>query len=154
MSSAFRLLALLAGAAPANDMAHSFELKRLIWAGPLTILASCLVVLLIRAVAVAILKPDPAFVPLTLKAPIIDTIWGAGAAILVFRAICRDEPVNKYRALAVKALAVSFLPDLWLAVQHGAGGGWAAASALATMHVAVWAICVTLLPRLATAKRI
>lgn len=126
------------------------ELKRLIWAGPLTVLASCLVVLSIRAAAAAILKPDPGFLPLTLKPPIIDTVWGAGAAVLVFHAMCRDtpDPVNKYRALAAKALAVSFLPDLWLAIQHGYGGGWPEASALATMHIAVWAICVTLLPRL------
>jgi hypothetical protein len=92
------------------------------------------------------LKPDAAFLPLTLRPPIIDTIWGAGAAVLVFRAICRDEPLEKYRSIAIKALAVSFLPDVWLAFQQGSGGGWPAASALAAMHVAVWAICVTLLP--------
>ena len=154
MNSAFRLLALLAGAAPATYPLQSLELKRLVWAGPLTVLASCLAVLLIRAAAIAILKPDPRFLPLTLRPPIIDTLWGAGAAVLVFRAMCRDtpEPVNKYRALAAKALAVSFLPDLWLALQHGYGGGWPDAAALATMHVAVWAICVTLLPRLVTRK--
>lgn len=150
MNSAFRLLALLVGFAPANDPVQSLELKRLVWAGPLTVLASCLAVLLIRAVAVAILKPGPTFLPLTMRFPIVDTFWGAGAAVLVFRAICRDEPVNKFRALAAKALAVSFLPDLWLAIQHGYGGGWPEAFALATMHIAVWAICVTLLPCLVT----
>jgi hypothetical protein len=150
MNSAFRLFALLAGFAPASDPVQSLELKRLIWAGPLTVLASCLAVLLIRTAAVAILKPGPTFLPLTLRFPIVDTVWGAGAAVLVFRAICRDEPVNKYRTLAAKALAVSLLPDVWLAIQHGYGGGWPEASALATMHVAVWAICVTLLPRLVT----
>jgi hypothetical protein len=152
MNSAFLLIALLAGAAPASDMVHSLELKRLVWAGPLTVLASCLAVLLIRAAVVAILKPQATFLPLTLRPPIIDTVWGAGAAVLVFRAICRDEPVNRYRALALKALAVSLLPDVWLAFQHGFGGGWPEAFALATMHVAVWAICVTLLPLLVTTK--
>jgi hypothetical protein len=152
MNSAFRLLALLAGAAPANNPVQSLELKRLVWAGPLTVLVSCLAVLLIRAAAIAILKPDPGFLPLTLRPPIIDTVWGAGAAVLVFHAMCRDtpDPVKNYRSLAAKALAVSFFPDLWLAMQHGYGGGWPEASALATMHVAVWAICVTLLPRLVT----
>jgi hypothetical protein len=154
MNSAFRLLALLAGIAPANDPVQSLELKRLVWAAPLTVLASCLAVLLIRAAAAAILKPDPTFLPLTVKPEIIDTVWGAGAAVLVFNAMCRDTygAVNKYRSLAAKALAVSFLPDVWVALQHGFGGGWPAASALATMHVAVWAICVTMLPRLVTTK--
>jgi hypothetical protein len=154
MNSAFRLLALLAGAAPANDLARSLELKRLVWAGPLTVLASCLAVLLIRSAAVAILKPGPGFLPLTLRPPIIDTVWGAGAAVLVFRSMCSDamKPVNAYRALAAKALAVSLLPDLWIAILHGYGGGWQEASALVTMHVAVWVICVTLLPRLVTAE--
>jgi hypothetical protein len=155
MNSAFRLLALLAGIAPANDPVQALELKRLLWVGPLTVLVSCLAVLLIRTAAVAILKPDPAFLPLTVRYPIVDTVWGAGAAVLVFHSMCRDTygAVNKYRSLAVKALAVSFLPDLWLAIQHGFGGGWPEASALATMHVAVWAICVTLLPGLVTTKR-
>jgi hypothetical protein len=154
MNSAFRLLALLAGTGPANDPVQSLEPKRLVWAGPLTVLASCLAVLLIRTAAVAILKPDPTFLPLTVKPEIIDTVWGAGAAVLVFHAMCRDTygAVNKYRSLAVKALAVSLLPDVWIAIQRGVGAGWPDASTLATMHVAVWAICVTLLPRLVTAK--
>jgi hypothetical protein len=90
------------------------ELKRLVWAGPLTVLASCLAVLLIRTAAVAILKPDPTFLPLSVKPEIIDTVGGAGAAVLVFHAMCRDTygAVNKYRSLALKALAVSFLPDV------------------------------------------
>jgi hypothetical protein len=155
MHSAFRLLALLAGIAPANDPVHALELKRLVWAGPLTVLLSCLAVLLMRTAAVAILRPDPTFLPLTLRFPIVDTVWGSGAAVLVFHSMCRDTygAVNKYRALAVKALVVSFLPDVWLGIQHGFGGGWPEASALATMHVAVWAICVTLLPHLVTTKR-
>jgi hypothetical protein len=155
MHSAFRLLALLAGIVPANHPVQALELKRLFWAAPLTVLVSCLAVLLIRTAAVALLKPDPGFLPLTVRFPIVDTIWGAGAAVLVFQAMCRDTygAVNKFRSLAAKALAVSFLPVVWLAIQHGFGGGWPEASALATMHVAVWAICVTLLPHLVATKR-
>jgi hypothetical protein len=45
-------------------------------------------------------------------------------------------------------LIVSFVPDIALAVLHWFGGGWPEALALMVMHVAVWAICVTLLPAL------
>jgi hypothetical protein len=70
---------------------------------------------------------------------------------LVFLANARSslEPVRDYRALAAKVLVVSFIPDIALAVLHGFGGGWPEALALMVMHVAVWAICVTLLPALA-----
>jgi hypothetical protein len=101
------------------------ELKRLIWAGPLTVLASCLVVLSIRAAAAAILKPDPGFLPLTLKPPIIDTVWGAGAAVLVFHAMCRDtpDPVNKYRALAAKLWLFRFCPTFGWPFSMGMAAG-------------------------------
>ena len=61
MNAAFRLLALLAGIALRHDPVQSLELKHLVWAGPLTVLASCLAVLLICTAATAILKPDPTF---------------------------------------------------------------------------------------------
>lgn len=74
----------------------------------------------------------------------------ATCAVLVFLAKARYslEPVREYRALAAKVLVVSFVPAIALAVLHGFGGGWPEALALMAMHVAVWAICVTLLPAL------
>jgi hypothetical protein len=143
-----------AGTEPADEPVQSLELNRLLWAGPLIVLASCLAVLFIRTVAVAILKPAATFLPLTVETPIADTVILATAAVFVFLAMCRYsmEPVNEYRALAAKALAVSLLPDVVLAIQHGFGGGWPEAFALMLMHVAVWAICVALIPRFVTTK--
>ncbi|MGA8594141.1 MAG: hypothetical protein WB676_05295 [Bryobacteraceae bacterium] len=79
-----------------------------------------------------------------------DTVVAATCAVLVFLAKARYslEPVREYRALAAKVLVVSFVPAIALAVLHGFGGGWPEALALMAMHVAVWAICVTLLPAL------
>jgi len=38
-------------------------------------------------------------------------------------------------------------------VSHGFGGGWPEALTLMSMHVAVWAICVTVLPAAVAAER-
>jgi len=58
------------------------------------------------------------------------------------------EPTREYRSLAWKVLLVSFVPDIALAMGHWFGGGWPEAVALMAMHIAVWAICVTILPGL------
>jgi hypothetical protein len=141
------------GGANATD-AESINLKRLFWVGPLTVVTSALAVFLIRTVAVAILKPAAAFLPLSMETPLFDTVALSTAAVFVFLAKCRYglEPVREYRALALKALAISLLPDVALATMHGFGGGWPEALALMAMHVAVWAICVTILPGLVATK--
>jgi hypothetical protein len=50
-----------------------------------------------------------------------------------------------YRALAAKVLIVSIMPDIGLVVLHGFDGGWPEVLALLVMHVAIWAIGVTVL---------
>jgi hypothetical protein len=106
-------------------------------------------------IAVAILKPAARFLPLTVGPPIFDTVAAVTIAVLVFirNALDSLEPVREYRALAAKVLVVSFLPDVLLALVHGFGGGWPEAFALMAMHVAVWAICVTMLPLLTATGR-
>lgn len=123
---------------------------RLVWAGPLTILISVTAVWLIRLAAVSILRPSAEFMPLTPWPPVFDTVVAVCIAIGVFARIWSDslEPAREYRSLAARVLIVSFLPDIALAVLHGFGGGWPEAFALMTMHVAVWAVCVTMLPAL------
>jgi hypothetical protein len=88
-------------------------------------------------------------------APVFDTVVATIIAVIIFREQCRRhglEAVSKFRSLAAKILVVSFAPDVLLAVQHWSGGGWPEAVALMSMHVAVWAICVTMLPALVTVK--
>jgi len=126
------------------------RLVRLLWAGPLTVLASVTAVCLIRLAAVSILRPREEFMPLTPGPPIFDTVFAVVIAIVVFARIWSDslEPLREWRSLAAKVLVISFVPDVALAVMHGFGGGWPEAFALMAMHVAVWAICVTMLPAL------
>ena len=125
-------------------------LIRLVWAGPLTILVSVTAVWLIRLAAVSILRPSAEFMPLTPAPPVFDTVVAVCIAIFVFARIWSDsmEPAREYRSLAAKVLFVSFAPDVALAALHWFGGGWPEAFALMAMHVAVWAICVTMLPAL------
>ena len=54
--------------------------------------------------------------------------------------------------VAAGVLLISFAPDVALATGQMHGAGWPEAFALMSMHVAVWAICVTILPRLVVAK--
>ena len=92
--------------------------------------------------------PDARYIPLLPPFPILDTLILASAAVLVFVKFCRNnaDPIAEYRRLAVRVLIVSFVPDVLLALLRAFGGGWTEALALMSMHVAVWAICVTMLP--------
>jgi hypothetical protein len=132
----------------ATEEPARLKLVRLLWAGPLTLALSVVAVLLIRAIAVAILNPDPKFLPLAVGPPVFDTVFFGGWAILIFLVMGRysSEPVRQYRSLAWKVLLVSFAPDIALAAWHWFGGGWPQVLALMAMHVAVWAMCVKMLP--------
>jgi hypothetical protein len=58
------------------------------------------------------------------------------------------DPIPAYRLLAVRALLVSFVPDITVAFSPRAK--WPYAFALAAMHVAAWAVCVPMLTKLTT----
>ncbi len=130
------------------DEPAQIHLGRFLWAGPLTVALSASAAFLIRTLAVAILHPDAKFLPLTKEIPIFDTVFFGACAVLVFFCMGRYslEPIPEYRSLAWKALLVSFVPDIAVATLHWLGGGWPEAFALMAMHIAVWAICVTMLP--------
>jgi hypothetical protein len=140
---------------PEDRDASKPRLIRLLWAGPLTVMVSVTAVWLIRLAAVSILQPNKNFIPLTTGIPFFDTVVAVGITIVVFARIWNDslDPARDYRSLAAKVLIVSFVPDVAVAVTHGFGGGWPEAFALMAMHIAVWAICVTMLPALCWAHR-
>ena len=120
----------------------------------MTIAAAVIAVLAVREVAVRILRPDPAFTPLSLGSPIVATIVCTVIAIYIFVGLVSyPNPVRTWRRASAVVVILSFAPCLLLAISHIMGGGWPEAFALMTMHVVVWAICATLLPSLATTKR-
>ena len=122
-------------------------------AAALTIAAALIAVLAVREVAVRVLHPDPAFTPLDLGSPIVGTIGCTIMAVYVFVGfVSYPNPVRTWRRVAAVVLILSFVPCVLLAISHIMGGGWPEACGLMTMHVVVWAICVTLLPSLAITK--
>jgi hypothetical protein len=126
------------------------------WVSALTVALSEIAVLAVREVAVRMLHPDPAYGPLTLGPPIIDTILATFIAIRVFLAVASSypNPVRTWRIVATIVLVVSFVPDMALAMfARNLRGGWPEATALMMMHVVVWAICITVLPALALTRK-
>jgi hypothetical protein len=65
------------------------KLGRFLWVGPLTIANSVVTVLLIRTLAIAILKPDAKFLPLTSVFPVGDTVIGSACAVFALFCMAR-----------------------------------------------------------------
>lgn len=128
------------------------RLGRLLWLGPLTILASILGVLTVRVLAVAILHPDPAPISLGWAMPTLFTLVLVTGAVLVFALVARfaKNPIRSYQIIALVFLLLSFLPDIGFAQSSMPGANWPNAIALMIMHVVAWAICVTMLAKLST----
>lgn len=127
-------------------------MNRLLWVGPLVILAGVVANTIVQWIAVSILQPDPAFVPLAGSAPAVFTFFGLVGAVVAFAIIGRlsQDPIPLFRRVALIALALSFIPDLLLLVlgfiPAATPGG---VLALALMHVVAWAIAVYGLTRFA-----
>lgn len=136
-----------------EDPSDGLETPRVLWAAALTVAAAVVAVLVVREIAVRVLQPGPAFAPLSVAPPIIDTVLCTVVAIFVFiRIMFVRNPLRTWRWVATVVLVLSFAPDVLLATSHEMGATWPEACALMTMHVVVWALCVTLLPALAIAK--
>ena len=128
------------------------QVRRLVWVGPLTIAASIVAVLIVRIVAVMVLQPAPTYAPLGWFFPILDTAILVTFAVLVFGVMARAlaRPIRAFRITSVLVLLLSFLPILAI-TQEPMGGGWPEALVLTTMHIAAWAVTVTMLTTLTTA---
>ena len=126
------------------------QLRRLLWVGPLTILASIVGVLIVRVMAVAMLQPDPTPISLGWAVPAISTFVLVTGAVLVFALVSRftANPIRTYQIIAFVVLLLSFLPDLAYPQSRMRGANWPNAIALMGMHVVAWGICVTILSKL------
>jgi hypothetical protein len=113
---------------------------RLLWAGPLTVVASNLAVLGVRVVAFATVDSlSPEYPPLTVFGLTLFTTVLVTAAVLVFAVVLRmaKTPIQTYRRIAVVALVLSCVPDLFLP-GSGPGATWPSSIVLIVMHVAAW----------------
>jgi hypothetical protein len=121
-------------------------------------------VLCVRYIGIALVRPDPRFVPLTVVPAVIDTTVLVTFAVFAFGRIISGgdvprmllsiagwrfftlEPIRAFRLLAFRALLVSFLPDIGVALLPRAK--WHYGLVLAAMHIAAWAACVPILTNL------
>jgi hypothetical protein len=125
-------------------------LMRLLWVGPLTVLVSIVAVLIVRIVAVALLHPPPEFTPLGWDSPIVLTAVFVTSAALVFVLVARlaSNAIRTFRIIAAVVLLLSFLPDIAVGRSQTPGATWPDALALMAMHIAAWAVCVSMLTKL------
>ena len=138
-------------------MSHSgssIQLRRLLWVGPLAVIASIVGVLVVRIVAVALLQPQPMPMSLMWLTPVIFTAVLVTGAVLVFALVARfaPNPIRTYQVIAFVVLLLSLLPDVAYAGSSMPGASWPVAIALMIMHVVAWAICVVLLSRLSVSQ--
>ena len=81
-----------------EDSGYNLESPRILWVSALIGAASIFAVLVVRAVALRVLRPDPAFLPLTPEPPIIDTFLCTVVAVFVFiRIALYPNPVRTWR---------------------------------------------------------
>jgi hypothetical protein len=113
--------------------------RRLWGVGPLTVVAANLAVLAVREIAFALLTLSPEYPPLTYFGLILFTTVLVSAGVLVFVVVVwkSSTPIQTYRRIALVALLLSMVPDLFLPGQ-GPGATWTAAIVLMVLHVAAW----------------
>ena len=132
------------------------SLRRLFWVGPAALCAAVLAVAIIQRIALAMIDslPAPFRFPMTSIEPLVLIALLVAGAVVVF-AIVGDvalNPIRTFKRIALTVLLLSFIPNIFAAMSWGAGS-WQPAIALAVMHVAAWAVTVTMVTRLGTVQR-
>jgi hypothetical protein len=126
---------------------------RPLWLGAImAVVGAVAATLATRALLLTVLDVPPEFPPLAGPGPTIFlTVVGAVGAVVVFAILGRvsSRPVARFRRVALIALVLSFLPDVWL-LTDGAAGAFpgatpAAVGTLMVLHivaagVVVWAL--------------
>jgi hypothetical protein len=94
--------------------AERVAFSRLLWVGPLTIVAAVAANVAFVTVANPLFGVSPDFPPLTLDAIAVFTAVGVLAAVVVFGLVARfsKQPIRRYRQIALVALLLSLIPDL------------------------------------------
>jgi FtsH-binding integral membrane protein len=133
-----------------SKLPASIEPRQLWWVGPLTVLADIIGVLIVRILAVMILKPNPQPMSLGWSAPIVFTLVLCTGAVFVFALTARfaNNPIRAFITISIVFLIISFLPDIAFATSPLPGANWANAIALMAMHVVAGFITVNMLIKL------
>jgi hypothetical protein len=134
--------------------ASTVQLKKLWWAGPLTVVAAIIGVLIVRAIAMLILQPPYAPGLAMIMLPVMLTLILCTGAVIVYALVGRfaKNPIRTYVIISAVFLVISFLPDIAVASAPFPGAGWAYAITLMIMHVVAGFITVYTLIKLTTNK--
>jgi hypothetical protein len=134
----------------------AIDRRRILWAGPLTIVAAIAAVQVVRAAAIATLQlPPEGFQPFGWFFPIFDTLVLVTAAVVVFAVVAGSAkaPIRTYGRIALVALVLSMIPDILMQRRRPDLFTWPRTSVLMIMHVAAWWVTVTLLSRLTACSK-
>jgi hypothetical protein len=134
----------------------ALDRRRILWAGPLTVVAAIAAVQVVRAAALATLPlPPEGFQPFGWFFPIFDTVVLVTAAVIVFAVVAgfASTPVRTYGRIAFVALLLSMIPDVLMHSRRPNLFTWPRTSALMLMHVAAWWVTVTMLSRLTVCSK-
>ena len=135
--------------------ASTIRLRKLWWAGPLTVLAAIVGVLIVRMIARIILQPPYAPGLEMIMIPIVLTLVLCTGAAVVFALVGRfaRNPILVYLVISIIFLLISFLPDIAVASAPFPGAGWSYAITLMIMHVVAGFITVFMLIRLTSIEK-
>jgi hypothetical protein len=135
----------------AHPMSEQISSKRLLWAGPVTIVTAMVANTLVRYVAAATLQPDPRFVPLGPVTPAVFSLFGVLGAVILLAVVGRysRRPLWLFQRIVLIALPITWVPDILVLVTGAIpGANPATVLVLMLMHVVAVAIILTLLTRL------
>ena len=133
-----------------TNTTSTIQLRKLWSAGPLTVAAAIVGVLVVRAIARAILPPPYAPGLEMIIIPIVLTLVLCSGAVLVFALVGRfaKQPIRTYIIISSIFLVISFLPDIAAVSMHMPGAGWPYAITLMIMHIVAGFITVYMLIKL------
>jgi hypothetical protein len=132
---------------------QAIQTQKLWWAGPLTVVAAILGVLVVRIIAVALIPP-PYLPGLGWIMPIVLTTILCTGGVLVYAVVARfaKHPLRTYLIISSIFLLVSFVPDVLVAYAPMPGAGWPSSIAEMTMHVVAGFITVFMLIKLTASE--
>ncbi len=126
------------------------SLRRLLWVGPLAIVAAVAANFVVRALALAVLDVPADFIQLQSPAFLPFTVVGVLGAVIAFALVGRlsRAPVRTYTRLAIVVLVLSFIPDIGLLVSGAPGATLPGVLVLMVMHTVAAVVAVGILTRL------
>jgi hypothetical protein len=134
-----------------SSASSAIQLGRLLWVGPLTVVAAVVAVQIVRFIALALLPQASNSMQLSvLGISVVFTAVLVIGAVLVFALVARfaAQPITLYQRITVIVLVLSFIPDILLARSSMPGASWPNSIALMVLHVVAWGVTVWMLTKL------